>query len=194
MLIDIEWDVSAGEVKFCGGDALMRVNAFRGVSGFRPDVICGEEPELCFRLRQAGWLIWCLGEQMTIHDAAIYHFGQWWMRALRTGYGYANGAFMYGAQPERLCIRECRRIWAWGFYLPLATLTLCALIGWWGLLLLLIYPLRVLRLFLRGKYSARQNWWRAVSLVVCQFPEFLGQLKFTLYRLRGEQSRLIEYK
>jgi hypothetical protein len=101
---------------------------------------------------------------------------------------------MYGAHPERLCIRECRRSWAWGFYLPVATILLTVVAGWWALLLLLIYPLRVLRLYLRGKYSARQNWWRAVSLVVGQFPEFIGQLKFLFYRLRGAQSRLIEYK
>jgi GT2 family glycosyltransferase len=194
MLIDMEWKVPAGETKFCGGDALMRVDAFQKAKGYRSDVICGEEPELCFRLRQAGWLIWCLGEHMTVHDAAIYHFSQWWMRAVRTGYGYAHGAVMYGSQPERLCVRECRRSWGWGFYFPVMTLILAVSFGWWALLLLLVYPLRVLRISLRGEYSARQNWSRAVSLVVCQFAEFLGQLKFTFYRLRGAQSRLIEYK
>ena len=194
MLINIEWNVPAGEAQFCGGDALMRVEAFREAQGFRPDLICGEEPELCLRLRRAGWRIWCTGDAMSLHDAAIYHFSQWWKRALRTGYGYANLADLHGAPPDRLCIRERRRGWVWGFYFPLATLLLALATRWWILLLLLIYPLRVVRLFLRGDGSARQNWWRAVSLVICQFPEFLGQLKFGLNRLRGMQSRLIEYK
>jgi len=194
MLIDMEWKVPPGETKFCGGDALMRVGVFQQAKGFRPDLICGEEPELCFRLRQAGWRIWCMDEQMTVHDAAIYRFEQWWKRALRSGYGFASGAVLYGGPPERLCIRECRRIWGWGFCFPVTVLALTLVTGWWALSLLMVYPLRVLRLFLLGKYSARQNWWRAVSLVICQFPEFLGQLKFALNRFRGEQSRLIEYK
>jgi GT2 family glycosyltransferase len=194
MLIDMEWDVPTGKMTSCGGDAVMRVAAFRQAKGFRPDVICGEEPELCFRLRQAGWLIWCLGEPMTLHDAAIYRFGQWWKRALRSGYAYASGAAMHGSPPERFCMRECRRIRAWALYLPVATLMLAAVMGWWAALLLLVYPLRIIRLFMLGKYSRRQNFWRAVSLVGCQFPEFLGQLKFTFSRLRGVQSRLIEYK
>jgi GT2 family glycosyltransferase len=194
MLIDMEWKVPAGETKFCGGDALMRVNAFQQVKGFRPDMICGEEPELCFRLRHSGWKVWCLDEQMTVHDAAIYHFGQWWMRAMRSGYGYARLVALHGGPPEWFCRRESRRIWAWGLCFPLVLMTLPLAIGWWALLLLTIIPLRVLRLFLLGHYSRRQNWWRAVSLVICQFPQCLGQLKFTLYRLRGMQSRLIEYK
>jgi len=70
MLCDIEWDAPAGEAKYCGGDALMRIAAFDQVKGFRSDLICGEEPELCVRLRQAGWRIWRLPEDMTLHDAA----------------------------------------------------------------------------------------------------------------------------
>ena len=79
LLCDIEWqDLPVGETSICGGDAVIRVEAFRGVDGYRPDLICGEEPELCVRLRQAGWRIWRLNRDMTRHDAALYHFGQWW--------------------------------------------------------------------------------------------------------------------
>lgn len=194
MLIDMEWKVPAGETQFCGGDALMRVDIFQQEKGFRPDMICGEEPELCFRLRKAGWRIWCLDEPMTVHDAAIYHISQWWKRAVRSGYGFAQGAALYGEAPERLCIRECRRIWTWGFCFPVAVLILALVTQWWVLLLLMVYPLRVIRLFVLGKYSTRQNLWRAVSLVLCHFPEFLGQLKFQLNRMRNVQSRIIEYK
>src|SRR4051812_21398157 len=51
MLCDIEWDTPVGEAKACGGDALMRCDAFRQVNGYRPDLIAGEEPDLCVRLR-----------------------------------------------------------------------------------------------------------------------------------------------
>ena len=38
----------------CGGDAMMRVEAFEAVGGFDPTAAAGEEPELCQRLRKAG--------------------------------------------------------------------------------------------------------------------------------------------
>src|SRR5581483_8804078 len=90
LLCDIEWDSSPpGETGACGGDAVMRIAAFRQAGGFRADLICGEEPELCARLRQSGWRIWRLAADMTVHDAAMYRLTQWWQRTVRVGYGYA---------------------------------------------------------------------------------------------------------
>jgi GT2 family glycosyltransferase len=195
MLCDLEWDsFPIGETKACGGDAVMRTDAFRQVSGYRPDLICGEEPELCVRLRTRGWRIWHMDEAMTLHDAAVYRFGQWWTRMLRGGYGFAQGAALHGAPPERHWVRETRAIWMWGLGIPIAVLALALTAGWWSLLLLLIYPLQVIRLALRDRRSARANWWRAAALVLCKFPEMLGQLKFVADRQRRVQSRLIEYK
>ena len=51
-LCDREWDGPVGEVR-CGGDAMMRVRALEAVGGYREDMIAGEEPELCVRLRAA---------------------------------------------------------------------------------------------------------------------------------------------
>ena len=189
-LIDLEWQVPVGRTLSCGGDALMRTSAFRQATGFRGDLICGEEPELCHRLRKLGWTIWCLGEPMTLHDAAILRVGQWFRRAVRTGYGYANGADF----PEKMWTTQSRRTWMWGLLLPLTILLLSVALSGWFMLLFLIYPLQVFRLFLRGKYSRRLNWWSAVSLVVCQFPAFWGQLKYAIDRLSHSRSRIIEYK
>jgi glycosyltransferase involved in cell wall biosynthesis len=195
LLCDIEWqDLPVGETGICGGDAVIRVEAFRGVAGYRPDLICGEEPELCVRLRQAGWRIWRLNRDMTRHDAALYRFGQWWKRSLRSGYGYAQGVALHGAPPERHWVAESRRAWLWGLYIPLCALLLSVSLGWPALLLLLIYPLQVVRLARAGRHSARENWLRAGALVISKFPEMLGQLKFLRDRLRRAQSRIIEYK
>jgi hypothetical protein len=57
-------------------------------------------------------------------------------------------------------------------------IVLACLLGGWGLLLLLIYPLQALRLARRGGKSARENWLQAVFLVLGKFPEMLGQVKF----------------
>jgi GT2 family glycosyltransferase len=194
MLCDIEWDGPVGETKDCGGDALVRVTAFRQVEGYRPSLICGEEPELCVRLRKAGWRIWRLGEVMTLHDAALYRFSQWWMRMLRGGYAYAQGVDLHGSAPERHWVRESRRAWIWGLGIPVAVLALLLAAGWLALLLILVYPLQVIRLALQGRRSTRENWWRAAALVVGKFPEMLGQLKFAVDRHRRAQSRLVEYK
>ena len=78
----------------------MRVVPFEFVHGFRAGLIAGEEPELCVRLRAAGWKIWRLEQEMTLHDAAMTMFGQWWKRTMRAGYAFAEGAYLHGAPPE----------------------------------------------------------------------------------------------
>jgi GT2 family glycosyltransferase len=194
MLCDIEWDTPVGEAKACGGIAMMRAGAFERVGGFRADLIAGEEPELCVRLRASGWRVWRLGEEMALHDAAIFRFGQWWKRTLRGGYSFALGASLHGAPPERHRVRESRSAWLWGLGVPLAV---CGAALWWGVwasLLLLVYPLQVARLAMRGGRSARENWGRAAFLVLGKFPEMLGQVKFLFHRHWSGRSRPIEYK
>lgn len=195
LLCDIEWQsYPLGEAKMCGGNAVMRIDAFQQVNGFRPDLICGEEPELCVRLRQQGWLIWQLETDMALHDAALYHFGQWWKRMMRGGYAYAQGAKEHGAPPEQHWVEESRRIWLWGLCIPLGIVILALSLDLRLLWLLAVYPLQVIRLAVLGKRSVRANWVRALALVLCKFPEMLGQLKFLRDKHRRVQSGLIEYK
>jgi len=194
MLCDIEWDTPIGEAKACGGDVLMRVGAFEEAHGFRPDLIAGEEPELCVRLRASGWKIWRLDQEMTVHDAAMTRFEQWWKRTLRCGYAYAEGAHLHGGPPERHWVRESRRVWVWGLGIPMLTVILVSSLGSWGMALLLLYPLQFVRLILRGKQSAKKNWWYALFLVLGKFPEVMGQMHFIYDRLAGKTAHLIEYK
>jgi glycosyltransferase involved in cell wall biosynthesis len=194
MLCNIEWDLPIGESKYCGGDAVMRVKPFQAAQGYRADLICGEEPELCVRLRMQGWHIYHLPDTMTIHDAAIYRFGQWWRRMTRSGYAYALGAALHGAPPERHWVRESRRIWFWGLILPAAVLIAALEFGWWPLVLLAVYPLQFLRIGVRGPRTPRENWWWAGAVVLAKFPEMVGQMRFLLDRYFRAQSRLIEYK
>jgi GT2 family glycosyltransferase len=195
LLCDIEWDSSPiGETRACGGDAVMRVAAFRQVNGFRSELICGEEPELCARLRQRGWHIWHLALDMTIHDAAMYHFGQWWKRMVRVGYGYAMFRKVESVSSDPRWVQRCRQSWLWGFGVPAAILALSLGFGWQALWLLAVYPLQVVRLASRGERTARENWARAVALVLGKFPEVHGQLRFIMDRRRGVRTGLIEYK
>lgn len=194
LLCDLEWDTPVGEAKSCGGDVLMRAAALRQVVGYRDDLIAGEEPELCVRLRAKGWRIWRLDAEMTLHDAAMTRFGQWWRRCLRAGFAYAEGARLHGALPERHWVRESRSAWVWGAGLP-AVIVIAVLafgpLAFWGVT---IYPLQVLRLALRPQGSSRARWARAFFLVAGKFPEALGQLKSWLLHVRHRRAVLIEYK
>lgn len=193
-LCDMEWDAPVGEARACGGNAMMRVDAFDAVGGFRETLIAGEEPELCVRLRAAGWRIWRLPSEMAMHDAAITRFKQWWKRMQRGGYAYAEGAFLHGAPPERHFVRESRSSWVWGLFLPLLSLLLASAFGFAAFALLLAYPLQIARIARNGKRIPRENWIRAAFLILGKFPEVLGQLKFLVHNRSGRQSSLIEYK
>lgn len=188
-LIDSEWDTPIGQAKACGGDALMRSAALQAVGGFNPALIAGEEPELCVRLRQAGWKIWRLEAEMTRHDAAINRFGQWWRRAKRAGHAYAEGAALHGAPPERHKVSETRRALLWGAALPFAAALAAVAISPWALLMLLAWPLQVLRLSLAGRWPGE-----ALFLTLAKLPEAQGVLSYWLGRLRGRRAGLIEYK
>ncbi|MGL5010033.1 MAG: glycosyltransferase [Paracoccaceae bacterium] len=187
-MCDSEWNTPVGLAKACGGDALMRLAAVRAVGGFRDSLIAGEEPELCLRLRAAGGEVWRIEAEMTLHDAAITTFGQWWRRAVRAGHAFAEGAYLHGNGPERHWVLETQRAWVWGVITPLFIL-LAALVAPLGVLVLvMVYPLQVLRL------SRRMGWWQAVLTVVGKFAEGWGAIQFTLGRLRGRSRGLIEYK
>lgn len=188
-LCDQEWDTPIGETRQCGGDAVMRARAFMSVNGYRDGMIAGEEPELCVRLRQKGWSIHRLDHEMTLHDAAITRFGQWWMRSMRAGHAYAEGAWLHGGSPERHCVAETRRAVIWGAGIPVLALTLALLWGPAWLMLLGIYPLQLLRLWWKNG-SCLTAWF----MLIGKFAETLGILKFHWTRITGGSARIIEYK
>jgi GT2 family glycosyltransferase len=193
-LCDQEWEGPVGAVRACGGDAMMRVTAVEGVGGYRNNLIAGEEPELCIRLRAAGWRIWRLPDEMTLHDAAMTQFGQWWRRATRAGYAFAQGSYLHGAPPERHWVWESRRAWLWGVWLPLGCVGLGLTFEPLGWAVWLIYPLQVVRQTVRNTGSLGHRVTLALFQVMARFPESWGQIKFIWDRWFGQQAHLIEYK
>ena len=193
-LCDREWDTPTGRAKACGGDAMMRVAALVQVGGFRDALIAGEEPELCVRLRQAGFEIWRLDAEMTWHDAAITRFGQWWRRARRAGYAFAEGAALHGRAPERHWVVETRRALAWGAGLPAGILLASAVLGAPGLLLGLAYPAQVVRLAAREGMGRPASWEAAFFTTLGKFAEAQGALASLGDRLRSRRRGIIEYK
>ena len=193
-LCDQEWAGPTGEVQAFGGDVMMRADALVQVKGYCDALIAGEDPELGVRLRAAGWRLWRLEGDMTLHDAAMTRFGQWWLRIVRSGYAFAEGAQMHGRSPARHWVWESRRAWLWGVWLPLVCAVVSVVFGSWGWLIWMIYPVQVLRQTLRNHGPLRERAAMASFQVLARFAEALGQLKYFRDRAFGFQARLIEYK
>lgn len=193
LLCDLEWDTPLGAAKACGGIVLVRRAAFQQVGGFLEDLIAGEEPELCVRLRANGGVIWRLEDEMAFHDAAMTRFSQWWRRSMRTGFAYAQGASLHGSPPERHWVRETRSAWIWGLALPIFVVG--GAIAHPGFLLgFLLYPLQVARIYARGKGQSKERLVQAFFFVLGKFSEAAGALKFAASKLIGRRTGLIEYK
>ena len=194
MLCNMEWDAPAGESKTCGGIAMMRVVAFDAVKGFNAELICGEEPELCSRLRAQGGQVWRLTNEMALHDANMVQFGQWWTRSVRAGYSFAQAVFVDAASSNGRGRNESRSALLWAFVIPILSAGVISVFGVWGATILLVYPLQFLRIASRGKRTFKENCVRAFFLILGKFPELQGQIKYRLERLTGRKSRLIEHK
>ena len=197
-LAAMEWAVPAGEANACGGIALMRIAAVNAVGKFNAKMICGEEPELCIRLRQQGWKIRCLEQAMAIHDMDMHQFGQWWKRSIRGGWAVAEGAAMYGNTAEQYKRKEHLSGWVWGAILPAFAIALA--ITSRGITLVLLLCAYLLLLFKIFSYQRRlgksfQNAWTyAFFCTLSKVPQAIGQAKYWISRCQTKPATLIEYK
>lgn len=205
-LTNMEWKAPIGEIAECGGDALYRTSMLKRVGAFNPTMIAGEEPELCVRIRLAGGKILRLPVAMTIHDAAMTRFNQWWKRTKRSGHAYAEGAMLHGRGVTRHNVRQTVSAVTYGLLLPLSALGVASPVG----LLLgraagqaavstLLVP------YLKAAYGAYKYRLAqgdspddarlyAVFCMLGKFPEAAGVLTYVVNYLRGKHTGLIEYK
>lgn len=196
-LCDLEWDTPIGEAEACGGDAMTRLDAFLQVGGFNASIIAGEEPELCARLRRANWKILRIDSEMTLHDAAMTRFIQWWKRGVRAGYGFAEGASSHSRSSEQYYVREARSVCFWALLLPCVSLLLALPTDNLSLLLLLAYPLQWSRIVLRERTAGRspiECCLRATFMLLGKLAQLMGIARFQFNRLTGKHAQLIEYK
>jgi GT2 family glycosyltransferase len=196
-LCDMEWNTPIGEAEACGGDALMRVEALRKIGGYRDTLIAGEEPEMCLRLRMAGHKVVRLDAEMTLHDAAMTRFGQFWKRNVRAGHAFAEVTWLHRHDPIQIWGRQTRSNWIWGLLVPLFAVMAAYPTYGLSLLVLLLYPLlgyRIFRYRRRTGDNASDARLYAAFVVIGKFAQALGQLKYHINRLLSRRSALIEYK
>jgi GT2 family glycosyltransferase len=203
-MCDIEWAISPGPARYFGGDVMLRAAALDAAGGYPDEMIAGEEPDLAIRMREKGWTILCLPVEMTLHDAAISRFGQWWRRAQRSGHAFAELAARHHGSAHQDYTRRMHGVLFWAAALPAIGLAL--LLG--GLLckdgrvaalavVVLILPLAQLaRLAFRE--ARRRPLGEALTLagfiMLAKPAQSLGIARYWRGRLGGTRSHIIEYK
>lgn len=193
-LCDMEWCWMATDSAVpssLGGIGLMRVSAFRRVNGFDETLITGEDPELYGRLVADGWKLHVLSIPMGLHDSGMVAFRQWWIRAVKSGFSFAN------SQDSSVWQRERRSTVLWGGILPLIALLGAILVDVRFLAMLLAFPLNVCRIrasSAKQEFSSFDRWLYAGACMLMKIPQCVGIAKFYWRKRTGHMGLLIQYK
>lgn len=200
-VLDLDWVFAPGRVDYFGGDVLVRRQALADVDGFDDQLVAGEEPELCRRLRARGGHIEHIDAPMTLHDLAITRARAWWVRAERAGLAYAQVSARYAHTADPLWRREARRN-RWHGAAVLLLPALLAVAAVWhpaasGALLLGLLALWA-RSASRCRWKCPQQaslaWAYAAHSHLQQVPILAGQWRWWRLQRAKKTPELIEYK
>ncbi len=190
-MCQMEWSGHPGEIEWCGGIFMVRASAYAEVGGMRSTMLAGEEPELCVRLRDAGWTIQRINVPMATHEAQIVGFPQWWRRSVRTGYGWTELAAIHGRSKDLPAVKQLMSILAWGFVIPAVALDAAFFTDGLSLLLLTLYPLQWLRIMRKRRAagaSARDGALYATFTLLAKSAGALGVARYFGRRIMGGPS------
>ncbi len=202
-LCDDEWNVPIGLTNSCGGIAMFRKDALVSVEGFTDDLIAGEEPDLCLRLRLQGWQVRRVDAEMTLHDADMHHFGQMWRRLRRSGHAYAEHVLRHGANADPNWRRQRNSAIIWGAVIPalVVAFALLGLVAWpLGLValgLVLLYPVQFARIAMRKWRSGANARFAGIygfTIMAGKFAQLGGLVGYHRRRARGQAHSIIEYR
>lgn len=197
-LCALEWRSPAGDFSdgAIGGVFAARVTVFKALNGFRENMVAGEDSELGVRVRLAGYKITKVDALMAEHDADIRSFTQWWKRAVRAGHAIGQRREAQGASAARDCVKEFRSTVFWGLLVPAASLLGIPFSGGWSLLLLLGYPVLLIRVYETRRRMGdvpSDAWLYAVFTIIGKFANTVGLGRFAFAKRLGEFA-IIEYK
>jgi glycosyltransferase involved in cell wall biosynthesis len=201
-VLDLDWITRPGLADYCGGDALVLRRVLEQVGGYDENLIAGEEPEMCRRIRALGYRILHVDRAMTTHDLGIKRFSEYWHRAVRTGYAYAEVSKRYRATESPLWNNEARQNLVHGaMMIAIAVGALVLSLASSSLLPLLAIIAAVTILTIRTAWRYR---WKSTNFStrllygvhshLQQIPIMFGQLKYRRDYRRGRIGKLIEYK
>jgi glycosyltransferase involved in cell wall biosynthesis len=209
-LINMEWQGSEGEVSACGGDAMYRLKPLASAKGFNPAMIAGEEGELCLRLRDLGHAINRLNISMTLHDADMHRFVQWWCRSVRCGHAYAHGFDLHRHHPEGYKRHQVISSMMYGVFCPLVVLLLiCLLLTQSFSMIPFIFILsailfvvslyvRIIEICFKSRFALgnprSQALLYGLFIALGKVPEAQGVCKYYFNKMRGVTAKIIEYR
>jgi len=201
-VLDLDWIVPAGPVEFCGGEALVRREVLEAVGGYDERLMAAEDTELCARIRAHSYTILHLDRPMVQHDLAISRFSQYWRRALRTGYAYAQVSERIRPLDSPVWHRQARRNRPHGAAMvaivagaPILAVAFRSIVPVFILIALL--AALALRTAIRSRWNKAPLGTRLLHGLhshLVQIPLLFGQLRYRLDRLAGWNPELIEYK
>jgi glycosyltransferase involved in cell wall biosynthesis len=201
-VLDLDWISAFGNVDSCGGDALVCREALEAVNGYDENLIAGEEPEMCRRLRELNWKILHVDRPMTGHDLAMTRWFQYSRRATRTGYAYAEVSERFRGSRMPLWEFEARHNRNHVFLqAALAVSALLASVlsrtGWPIAFALLFFLGLSLRTASKMAWKTPSRWTRFLYGIHSHLQQvliYLGQLQYWRDRRNGRARGLIEYK
>ncbi len=193
-IADLEWNADPGLCEAFGGDVLVSRRTLEETGGYDPELVGGEDPELSRRIVRSGKSILQLDHLMTRHDLDMHTVRQYWVRAYRTGYGYAAVTDRHRREAGPSWLRDSFRILLRGGVAPaltaaglllapiLSPLTLFpSLIG----MLLWFYPrlFRTAALQEHFRISSAEAKTYALHCSLVVVPECLGMIRYAYGRL-----------
>jgi cellulose synthase/poly-beta-1,6-N-acetylglucosamine synthase-like glycosyltransferase len=201
-VLNLDWIAQAGMSETCGGIALMRRDVLQQVNGFNSELIAGEEPEMCQRIRAKGYQILHIDQDMVLHDLAMTHWSQYWRRSVRTGHAYAEVSNLLKSNSINFWQQESRQNFLRAsFFIGIFIVGFILSILLQSILPLLTSGLVFLGLSLRSGWKSRWKSTRLMTLLwyglhsqFQQIPIMIGQLSYYYNNRHGKQQELIEYK
>lgn len=187
---------AVGEIPVAAcASALMRVEAFEAVGGFRGDLPACETEDLCVRQRRRGAHVWRLELDMLTRDPRRSARGGWWKRQARKGYEAAFLASIHGGPPERLGVMNSIGAVFWGFLFPLGVFAMSVMTAAAASVLMpqfnsilvgvaalgagaAVYAIKLLAALVQRSPWRPSAWGKSFSAVFGRFPQFWGALWF----------------
>lgn len=180
----LEWRNLTEGASHCGGNCMLRAEDFVLLNGFNSNLMAGEEPEFCERLRRRKRGIFSTPQPMGVHDSSIDSFTKFWKRCERAGYAFQQVAKLSRERGWTLYHRENISNWIYGGLIPLIIMLFGFVNLWISAAIAMVYPLGVLRIFWKERHRlpAQHAWIYAVGCILSKFPGFIGALRFHLSR------------
>ena len=191
---DMEWHYETGPCRYFGGDVLIRRDVLEKTGGFDEYLIAGEDPELSYRIRQDGLRLLRIDVNMTTHDINMTTLRQYWRRAYRSGYAYAEIGLRFIGNSEKMWLRELSRIIVRAA-VPPTLLAVMITIGKIPEGILMALSIIFLPLLRTGKIkrgsgeSWKYSFLYAVHTSLVIYPQLCGILRYCLGRLTGVPLR-----